>query len=344
MAITRSFTAPFEMTDLTEELLLIPNTYGLVNQLGIFRDESVTQHAVTVESSASTLALISDKVRGERNNVNKDRTRNLRSFPIPHFPLDDYLAPEDIQGRRAYGSDNAETQAAVMARKLEDIASKHAVTLEAARMHAITQGAIYAPNGSVVGNYYTDFGVTRKEIAFDLSNSATDVIAKVREVTDHIQENILDGEIVDSYVALCSPEFFDALVQQAGVKEAYKFYQSTQEPLRNGLRDGRYAKFEHAGVTFYRYVGAYKDAAGVTQKLVPANEAYFLPLGTRDTFISYFSPANKLDYVNTLGEKAYVWTYTDPKGAKVEIESEHNALHLIRRPSAIVRAVKGAAV
>ena len=43
MAIIRSFTAPFEMTDLTEELLLIPNTYGLVNQLGIFRDESVTQ-------------------------------------------------------------------------------------------------------------------------------------------------------------------------------------------------------------------------------------------------------------------------------------------------------------
>ena len=38
MATIRSFTAPFEMTDLTEELLLIPNTYGLVNQLGIFRE------------------------------------------------------------------------------------------------------------------------------------------------------------------------------------------------------------------------------------------------------------------------------------------------------------------
>lgn len=344
MAITRSFTAPFEMTDLTEELLLIPNTYGLVNQLGIFREESVTQHMISVESSAATLALIPDRVRGERNNVNKDRTREIRAFPIPHYPLDDYIAPEDIQGKRAYGSDNAETVAAVKMRKLEDIRRKHAITLETSRMVAITQGTIYAPNGSVAGNYYTDFGITRKQVAFDLANAATNVITKITEVTDHIQENLLDGDVATEFVALCSPEFFDDLINQAGVKEAYKFYSSTQEPLRNGLRDGRYKKFVHGDVTFYRYVGSYKDADGVTQKLVPAGEAYFLPLGTMDTFMTYYSPANKLDYVNTLGEQAYVFEYTDPKGSKIEIESESNVLNLLRRPSAVVRATRGATV
>lgn len=344
MAITRSFTAPFEMTDLTEELLLIPNTYGLVNQLGIFREESVTQHMISVESSTSTLSLIPDRVRGDRNNVNKDRTREIRAFPIPHYPLDDYIAPEDIQGKRAYGSDNAETVAAVKMRKLEDIRRKHAITLETSRMVAITQGTIYAPNGTVAGNYYTDFNITRKEVAFDLSNAATNVIDKITEVTDHIQENLLDGDVATEFVALCSPEFFDDLINQAGVKEAYKFYASTQEPLRNGLRDGRYKKFVHGDVTFYRYVGSYKDADGVTQKLVPAGEAYFLPLGTMDTFMTYYSPANKLDYVNTLGEQAYVFEYTDPKGSKIEVESESNVLNLLRRPSAVVRATRGATV
>ena len=180
MALIRSFTQPFEMTDLTEELLLIPNTYGLINQLGIFRDESVTQHTISVESTGATLALIPDQPRGARNNVNVDRTRQIRSFPIPHFPLDDYLSPYDIQGKRAYGSDQAETQAAVMMRKLEDIRRKHAVTLEAARCYALTVGGIYAPNGTVSGNFYTDFGVTRKEIAFDLDNATTNVLAKIR--------------------------------------------------------------------------------------------------------------------------------------------------------------------
>lgn len=335
----RSYDKPFELTDLTEELMLIPNTWGLVNELGIFRNESVSQHTITIESHEGTLALINDQVRGARNQVNRDETRSLRAFAIPHYPLDDFIAPEDLQGKRAYGSDAADTEAAVMERKLEVIRRKHAVTLEFARCYAITSGGIWAPNGTVAGNYYTDFGVTRKSVAFDLANNATDVLAKSSEVVDHIQDNLLSGEVVNDIVALCSPEFFDALVAQAGVKDAYKFYTSTQEPLRNGLRNGKWRTFVHGDVTYIRYKGDYNG-----QRLIPANEAYFLPQGTADMFISYYSPANKLDLVNTLGEEAYMFTYRDPKGNKIEVESEHNALHLIRRPGAVVRAVKGATV
>ena len=131
---TRSFEKPFELVDYTEELLLVPNKWGLINELGLFGEEGVAQHSVTVESSEGTLGLVTDKIRGERNNVNKSDTRALRSFAIPHFPLDDGVKPEDVQGKRAYGSaDQAETEAAVIARKLERIRMNHAVTLEAAR-------------------------------------------------------------------------------------------------------------------------------------------------------------------------------------------------------------------
>lgn len=342
MALTRSYTNAFEITDLTEDLVSVPNTYGLINELGIFRSESVSQHTVTVESNGTTLSLINDQARGTRANVGSDEGREIRAFPIPHFPVDDALSPQDLQGKRAYGSDAAETEAAALARKTISIRKRHSITVEFARAKAITTGTIYAPNGTVSGNYYTDFGVTRKELAFDLTNAATDILAKQREVIDHIQENLLSGEVPSGFIALCSPEYFDAYIANAGVKEAYKFYQSTQEPLRNGLRDGRYAKFTHGDVTLYRYIGSYKDSAGATQRIIPANEAFYLPVGTDDTFISYYSPANKLDLVNTLGEEAYLFQYRDPKGSKIELESEHNALHLVRRPQAIVRAVKGA--
>lgn len=344
MSITRSYDKPFELTDLTEELLLVPNTYGLINDLGIFRGEAVTQHQITVEGNSQTLTLIPDRVRGERNSVSSDGSRNLRSFPIPHFPVDDYLSPQDLQGKRAYGIDAAETEAAVLMRKIEKIRKSHAITVEFARAKAITTGTIYAPNGTVAGNYYTDFGVTRKEIAFDLGNAATDVLGKQREVVDSIQENLGSGEIPNGFIALCSPEYFDDYIKQAGVKEAYKYYSSTQEPLRNGLRFGRYATFTHGDVTLYRYIGTYKDSTGAVQRIIPAGDAYYLPTGTEDTFISYFSPANKLDLVNTLGEEAYMFTYRDPKGSRIEVESEHNALHLIRRPAAIVRATRSASV
>lgn len=333
MPTVRSFEKPFELVDYTQELNLIPNTWGLINELGIFRNESVAQHSITIESKAGTLGVIADQVRGARAAVNKDEVAALRSFAIPHFPLDDYISPQDLQGKRAYGTaDSAETEAAVIARKMARIRQNHAVTLEVARAFALTNGQIYAPNGTVVGDYYTDFGVTRKVVDFVLGTTTTDVAAKGEEVIAHIQDNILSGETVTSVFALCSPEFFAKLIAQAGVKEAYKYYSSTQEPLRNRLGSGVFRRFVHSGIEYIEYRGSYNGT-----RLIPAGDAYFLPNGTSDTFISYFSPANKFSHVNTLGEQAYMFTYRDSKDEKIEVQSEHNALHLLRRPQVVCR-------
>lgn len=329
----RSFQNAFEVVDYTEELMLVPNTWGLVNEMNVFRSEGITQHSITIEKIEQTLGLVLDQPRGARNNVNKDDTRQLLSFAMPHFPLDDYISPNDIQGKRAYGNaDAAETEAAVMARKLARVRQNHAVTLEAARCFAITNGAIYAPNGTVVGNYYTSFGVTRKEVDFVLGTGTTDVLTKGEEVVAHIQDNILSGESVTGVVALCSPEFFSKLIAQAGVKEAYKYYSSTQEPLRARLGTGLYRRFIHGGVEYIEYRGVYNN-----QRLIPAGDAYFMPTGTADTFITYFGPANKFSLVNTIGEEAYAFTYRDQKDEAIEIQTESNFINLIRRPQAIVR-------
>ena len=340
MAIIRDYGNGFKVTDLTEELVSIPNEYGLINQLGIFDVEPVSQHTVTFEASDRVIGLIGDKVRGERNNVSKDGKRVMRSYAIPHFPLDDYITPQDVQGQRAYGEEGVERLASVQARKLTTIRKSHAVTLETARAKMITSGDIYAPNGTVVGNVYTDFGVTRKQVAMDLTNAATDILGKQREIVDHIQDNIMSGETPSEIIALCSPSYFDAYISQAGVKEAYKFYTSTQEPLRNG----NWSQFRHGDITLIRYNGKFKDASGVSQALIPDGDAYYLPLDTSDTFKTYFSPANKFDLANTLGESGYLFVYEDGKGSKIEIESESNLINILRRPAIVVRAVAGATV
>lgn len=329
----RSFDKPFELVDYTQELLLVPNKWGLINELGIFSAEPVSQHSVTVESTQGTLGIVTDQVRGSRNTMNSDDTRNLRSFPIPHFPLDDAIKPQDIQGKRAYGSaDAAETEAAVTARKLERIRSSHAITLEAARAYALTTGAIYAPNGTVSGNFFTDFGVTQKEIDFALGTTTTDLLAKSEEGIAHVQDNILTGEVVNEVIVLCSPTFFAKLIAHATVKEAYKYYTSTQEPLRQRLGSGLYRRFVHGGVTYVEYRGSYNGTA-----LIPAGEGVMLPTGTSDMFKTYFSPANRFSHVNTLGEEAYAFTYRDPKDVEIQIQTESNFLNLIRRPAAVVK-------
>lgn len=331
--LTRSFEKAFELVDYTEELLLVPNTWGLINDLGIFGTEAVSQHAITVESHEGTLGIVTDQPRGARNLVNKDETRILRSFALSHHPLDDQITPQDVQGKRAYGSpDAAETEAAVMARKLARVRRAHAITLETARAYTITTGQQWAPNGTVSANFYTDFGITRKNVDFVFGTSTTDMVAKVEEVIAHIQDNVLTGDVVNEVIVLCSPGFFSKLIGHATVKEAYKYYSSTQEPLRNRLGTGLYRRFVFGGATFVEYRGSYNGSA-----LITANEAFALPTGVSDMFVTYFGPANRLDMVNTLGEEAYLFSYRDPRGQAVEIQSESNFLNLLRRPAGVVR-------
>lgn len=332
MAIIRSFDKPFEMVDLTEELNLIPNTWGLFQELGLFRSESVTQHTINVEVTAGTLSVIGDTVRGARNLVGKDDTRQIHAFSIPHFTLDDAVSPNDLQGKRAYGSDSADVEAAVVARKLERIRRNHAITMEAAKAHAITSGAVYAPNGTVVDSYYTSFGITRKEVDFVLGTTTTDLTAKIEEIVAHIQDNQLSGDVMTGVTFVCSPEFFAKLIGHATIKEAYKYYASTQEPLRQRLGSGLYRRFLHGGVEFIEYRGAYNGT-----RLIPAGDAYAFPTGTADTFISYFSPANKMSLVNTLGQEAYAFQYRDPKDEGLLLQTESNQLHLVRRPATVCR-------
>lgn len=334
MATVRSYQNGFEVTDLTQELLLVPNTWGLVGELGIFSTDSVAHNTITLESMAGTLGIVGDKARGERNNVNKDETRKIYSFSLTHHPLDDYVTPQDIADKRKFNADLAETEADVIARKLARLRRNHAITLEAARCHTLVTGQQFAPNGTVSADFYSVFGITRKQIDFLLGTSTTDITAKIEEGIAHIQDNALDGGVVNDVVVLCSPEFFGKLIAHAKVQTAYQFYSSSQEPLRNRLGTGLYRRFVHGGVEFIEYRGSYNGT-----RLIPAGEAYAVPRGLDDAFVTYFGPANKFDAVNTAGEEAYVWTYRDPKGAKIEIESEANFASVLRRPATVVKMI-----
>lgn len=336
--ITRSFGNGFEVTDWTEELLQVPNIRTPLSDLGIFRNEAVSQTTVTFEESSGTLGLIGDVYRGGSVLANQDENRKIHAYTVPYHKVIDQITQADVQGHRAYGSaDQAETEAAVLERKMIRMKRSAIMTAEYSKFVALTQGKIWSPNGTVPHNsFYTDFGVTQKVVNFALATASTDVIAKIEEVIAHIQDNALSGDSYTGVIALCSPEFFSALIAQAGVKEAYKFYSSTQEPLRNRLGGDTtiYREFVYGGCTFREIRGG----VDLAHRFIPANEAYFIPTGTQDTFVTYTAPSAKLGLANTLGEDMYLWQYPDPKGEKKELELEFSHVNLIRRPTCVVKA------
>lgn len=333
MAITRSFTDPNKIVDWTPELLSIPQQWGTINKLGLFAEQGVEQYTITFDDINESDALIVDRVRGERGSVNNDYTRKTRAWPIPHFPFDDYISPSDAKGKRAYGSaDQEDTLAEVRARRLERLARAHARTLEYARAKALTTGDIYSPSGTVSGNFYTEFGVARKEIDFTLG-SGTTVISSDSEqaITEILTKS--GGTNVTEIIALCSAAFFRRLTTHANVAQAYQYYTSTQEPLRQRL-GGPLAmnrEFVHAGVRYIEMLDNYNG-----NDLIPSGDCYFLPMGS-DAFETFFAPANRFDMIGTVGERQYAFEVAAPDSSKITIMSESNFLNVVRRPQLVVR-------
>lgn len=340
--IVRSFGSNYEVQDWTKELNVIPNQWGTINELGIFTNESVAEHVVVFEEVIRDGELIVDRVRGERASVGRDIQRKLHSFPVPHFPYDDAIYPQDIQGKRAYGSESAvETFDAVRARKMERIRQNHAWTLEFARAQAITQGTAYAPSGTVTRDWYTEFtGAARPNaVDFTFGTANADLLAKIEVILAAMQDSY--GSLSYSgVVALCSTQFFSKLISHASVKAAYQFYVATagQDPMRGRMAAGGSAtvlrrEFFYCGVRFVEMRDNYNG-----RKLIPDGEAYFVPTGT-DYFRTYFSPANRFGLVNTLGEESYYFETAAPNGTAYNIETESNHISVLLKPLLVIKAV-----
>jgi len=336
MAITRAFAqgGQFRLEDWTPAILNVPNQFGLIGQLGLFEEEGVSQNTVTFEEINRTGGTIIDRVRGERNTVSNGDVRKLHSLPIPHFPLDDSINPADIQGVRAYAQPDApETEELVRARKIESLALKHDQTLEIARAQLLTTGNFYAPSGTIGGNIFSEFGVTQKSVDFTLGTTTSDVIAKQEEGIAHILDNA-NGATIGSMVVLASPEFFAKYIAHANVKAAYSQYSSSQEPLRNRL--GGATSFRREFVHGSLRLIEMRDVV-TGNRLIPANEAVLLPLGTTDVFKTYFAPAFRRSFANTIGERRYVFSKDDGNDIAELLQSESNFLNMVNRPQLVVK-------
>jgi len=335
--ITRDFSNAFQVVDYTKEVNTVPNTWGTIGQLGIFQEEPVAEQTVTFQETISDFGIIVDRVRGDRSNQNKDYTRKLHSFAVPHFPLDDQILPKDIQGKSAYSSlTEAEQLDAVRMRKMERIRNSHAVTLEKARAQLLTAGTVYAPNGTVSQNWFTEFGVSQTSVDFVLGTPTTDITAKIEQAVAAIQDNA--GMVsFTGIVALCSPQWFAKLIGHAKIVNAYQYYTSTQEPLRNRLAAGgsvtaMHREFFYMGVRFIEM----RDSFAGTQ-LIPSGEAVFVPTGT-EYFKTFFAPAEKFGLVNTLGEQVYYFEQPALNGTAIQIETESNFVNACMKPALIIKA------
>jgi hypothetical protein len=337
---------PYTDREMTGMVNRVPNTFGLINRLGIFSTEPSATRFIEIRFEDGNFVVLAAEEPGASGQLQPADTGNSVIVKIPHFPELDTIQPQDMQdindivaGQKALRSFDEE-----VAKKLTKIRRAHAQTREYIRLGAL-KGLIKDGKGRTLYNLFTVFGITKKTIDFVLGTATTDIIAKCDELTQHMATN-LRGETMSMPRVLVDGTFFNKLVQHARV-EKYWLQQQAATQLANinrGPQDLFYGReFVFQNVVFQEYIGfmPVRDPGtnAVTQeKIITANMGHAYPEGTSGgTFVTYDGPVHHVDEVNKRPDgEVFITTKVEDHGNGAQMKSQSNVLAIVKRPELLV--------
>ena len=324
----------FNLMSMTARVNDIPEVPTLLGSLGIFEEQGVTTVTVAVESQDETLSLVGTSPRGGIGEQVGGETRKLRDFRIPHFQRNDSVMADEVQGVRAFGTENitqtvmdrVEQKMALHTRSLD-------FTMENLRMGALA-GIIYDKDGTtVLYNLFDEFGISAPaNVDFVLGTTTTDVRGKCRDVHDSIGD-ALEGQAPTRIYGLAGDTFFHKLVTHTKVEETYKNWEASVS-----LRGDPRLPFEFGGISWIRYHTKPKANTAKGSDMIADSSARFIAAGVPELFITRYAPAEYEETVNTMGLPRYAKQWPRPDGKGRELEIQMNALCLCTRPNALQAA------
>jgi hypothetical protein len=331
---------PFTALQLSNAVNRIPNQYGLINALNLFPAEGSISTIVEITIEDGTLRVLAAKERGSAGTSNDRGTRKSFWVEVPHFPMLDFITPNDLQNMLTIvaRSKTVRTLDDEMAKRLVSIRAKHAVTLEWVRMGAL-KGLITDGNGDTLLDVYDFFGIQKKTIDFDLGNSNADIISKCTELRQSISTHLL-GEIMSHVEVIVDPTFFSKFVQHPKVEKFWLNWQAAAALAQgrlSGMGGQQGRVFEFQQITWresYGQVPVGKPATATP--FVPSNYGYAYPAGTMNTFETWNAPAHDVRAANKIGEDIWISPEVLKHGEGVELKSQSNCLAICKRPEALV--------
>lgn len=322
---------------------------GLIGSMGLFAVRNVTTKGVWIEQRDGVLNLIQTSSRGAPLAQRTTEKRSARNFQTSRIAKGDRLSADEIAGIRAFGT-NTElqmAQAEVSRRMSGDVGLVREVELTWENMMlGAVQGILTDADGSVIYNWFTEFGISQPaEIAFDFTGAnapgASGASGKLRAF---IQNNVVrpiiraaKGAFLPGtqIIALCSDTFYDDLTNHGEVRQTYLNWSEAQTQRQGNA----FEAFPWGGVTWINYRGT-DDGTTVA---IAADKVKFFLKDAPGVFQVAYSPAEFFDFVNTPGQPIYPMIIPDKdRNAYVDIEVYSYPLHICTRPETLLRGKRGA--
>lgn len=316
----------FTTEELSAAITNLPTRIGNPNDINLFRSIPGTTNNFSVEFYAESSILVPTTEWGGVAPKNSSGKRTAKSWVIPHMPLEDIVLASDVIGVRAFGSTAAETVQGKVLDKLQTMKNKIDTTLAYRRTKA-KQGIVLDADGTVIVDYYTDFGVTGQKVDFELGTATTNVLAKCQDVIDLIEDG-LGQELYSVVEAEVDRQFYDALTSHKNVKEVFLNWSAAEQRLGKSNTSG----FEFGGIKFIVNRQKVGDAP-----LIGVKEGHAYPTGTQDVFLNALAPADFNETVNTSALPYYAKQDTKKFDRGFDLHVQSNQLPVVAKPKALVK-------
>jgi len=238
------------------------------------------------------------------------------------------------KGRQGF----AETKSSSFLDKKKEKARQAIVnTWSDAMMGLIRDGTAYAPNGTIVNDYYAAFGVTRSNLTINLVPSDSPK-PSIQAAIDNIVDNFKGGFVPSRFVAFAGRAFFDALAGHPFVLENARIYSSEMQSVEvlTGILgtqgynlNARYQVLDFGGVIWIR-------VSSTTE--IAADEARLFPTDLPDLFKIFFAPSDlTFDTINSPAQEEYYFEKMESDRTALNFSYETNFLVATLWPKAIVK-------
>jgi hypothetical protein len=321
----------FTLSSLTAAINEVEYAPRRTGEMGIFQAEGINTTSLVIEKDGETLGLVEAKPRGASADVVGGGKRTGVTFSAAHLPTTATILADEVQNVRAFGTEDQEqaVQSVVNAR-LSKMARRIDVTHEYHRIGAI-KGLVMNSNDTVLVDLFQAFDMTQQVVEMALDTSTTDTQGKALDILEAMELGLGDL-FFDGGTVLCGKSFWRKFVTHKSVKDAYERWQAGAR-LRGDLREA----FPFGGLMWERYRGTVNGKAFIAD-----TEAYAVPMGTEDLFITRFAPADYMAAVNTLGLPFYSSSEPLKHGKGIELEAQSNPAHLCTRPKACIKLYENA--
>ncbi len=315
--------------------------FGL-GALNIFEPKPIMTTALEVEERNGILTLIPFSDRGAPGKERVTEKRKARFFKVPRLYHKDTLYASSLQNIRAFGEEQqVMTAAEEVARRMSGptgLKANMEYTKEYHRLACI-QGQLLDSDGTIMYDYFKEFGITRPSaIAFSLGSGTLNSIRPLCNQVIRAMARAGQGAFIPGRTkvfALCGDQFYDNFVNHPDVLQYFRNYQAGAESIINNGQGAAFETFYFGGIYWINYRGS-DDASTVA---IGTNQAKFFPVDAPGVFMEARAPGESFASVNTLGEEYYPLIVPDMERDEfVHIELKAYPLHICTRPEMLQQA------